>query len=310
MGTLIMLVPFTSINFSNAMAQGYDSYSYSQYPTDDNKYECQTGPLEGFFVSSVEFCKHVKFDDKDDRKDNRTGTQGPPGPQGPAGVDGEDGATGPAGPPGPAGSGNNNSTLVNTFNCINPNVININTDTNQSSSTSSSGLQPIQDAIAQGLKSNLDGLSQIDLNKTIVNLCFINDNDNIVIIGGGGNATEPITCELCFTLNANELEIPRIEEILSDETEGVLTTIEQLCQALSVSTAPNEELVNLLRLITADLLVQNSDAILECLDQLGLIDFTPDSGLSADSGLSELPSGLTALEKIEKLKQQWMELTQ
>ena len=34
-----------------------------------NKYECRTGPFEGFFVSSVEFCKHVKFDDnKDDRQ--------------------------------------------------------------------------------------------------------------------------------------------------------------------------------------------------------------------------------------------------
>ena len=55
-----------------------------------NKYECRTGPFEGFFVSSVEFCKHLKFDDKDNRKDNRdidnrTGTQGPPGPIGPPG---------------------------------------------------------------------------------------------------------------------------------------------------------------------------------------------------------------------------------
>ena len=32
-----------------------------------NKYECRTGPFEGFFVSSVEFCKFNKFDnDKDD----------------------------------------------------------------------------------------------------------------------------------------------------------------------------------------------------------------------------------------------------
>ncbi len=35
-----------------AMAQGYygDSSSnyYSQYPTDDKKYECRTGPFEGF----------------------------------------------------------------------------------------------------------------------------------------------------------------------------------------------------------------------------------------------------------------------
>ena len=37
-----------------------DSYSnsdgYSKYPTNDKLYECQKGPLEGFFTSSVEFC--------------------------------------------------------------------------------------------------------------------------------------------------------------------------------------------------------------------------------------------------------------
>ena len=46
------------------MAQEYDKYgdsTYSQYPTDDKKYECRTGPFEGFFVSSVEFCKHLNL---------------------------------------------------------------------------------------------------------------------------------------------------------------------------------------------------------------------------------------------------------
>ena len=53
--------------FSNtAMAQEYDNNNYnnyrdnnkySKYPTEINKYECRTGPFEGFFVSSVEFCK-------------------------------------------------------------------------------------------------------------------------------------------------------------------------------------------------------------------------------------------------------------
>jgi hypothetical protein len=126
-----MLVPFANINlFSNtAMAQEYDAgygdSSYSKYPTDDNKYECQTGPLEGFFVSSVEFCKHVKFD-KDDRKNNRTGTQGPPGPQGPIGpagpagpqgiqgLPGSTGATGATGATGPAGITTLNSTNLYT----------------------------------------------------------------------------------------------------------------------------------------------------------------------------------------------------
>ena len=59
----------------------YVPSSYSKYPSDDKKYECRTGPFEGFFVSSVEFCKHVKFDDRKDHRDNRTGAQGPPGPQ-------------------------------------------------------------------------------------------------------------------------------------------------------------------------------------------------------------------------------------
>ena len=103
--SLVMLVimPFLNQNnsFSNpAMAQEYDKYgdsSYSQYPTDDKKYECRTGPFEGFFVGSVEFCKHVKFDDRKDNRDNRTGTQGPQGPPGVNGTDGEDGATGPQG---------------------------------------------------------------------------------------------------------------------------------------------------------------------------------------------------------------------
>jgi hypothetical protein len=96
------------------MAQEYDKYgdsSYSQYPTQDKKYECRTGPFEGFFVSSVEFCKHVKFD-KDDRKDNRTGTQGPPGPAGPQGIQGLPGSRGATGATGPAGITTLNSTNV------------------------------------------------------------------------------------------------------------------------------------------------------------------------------------------------------
>ena len=77
-------------NFLNtAMAQGYDNnYGdnniYSKYPTDDKKYECQTGPLEGFFTSSVEFCK-LKI------------AQGPQGPIGPTGATGATGLPGPQG---------------------------------------------------------------------------------------------------------------------------------------------------------------------------------------------------------------------
>ena len=92
--SLVMLAVMPFLNqqqqngFSNpvAMAQEYDDYyygdnSYSTYATEENKYECQKGPLEGFFVSSVEFCKHVKFDDN--KRDTKIGPQGPPGPAGP-----------------------------------------------------------------------------------------------------------------------------------------------------------------------------------------------------------------------------------
>jgi len=55
--------------------KGYDKSSYfmDSYGDRDKKhkdkikdYECRTGPFEGFFVSSVEFCdaKHKKFDDR------------------------------------------------------------------------------------------------------------------------------------------------------------------------------------------------------------------------------------------------------
>ena len=106
LSSLVMLSAMPLLNNNNtvAMAQGYygdDSY-YSEYPTDDKKYECRTGPFEGFFVSSVEFCKHIKLDDKDrkDSRDNRTGIQGPPGPQGIQGPPGATGATGETGAPG------------------------------------------------------------------------------------------------------------------------------------------------------------------------------------------------------------------
>jgi hypothetical protein len=104
MSSLVMLSAIPLFNNNAVMAQGYyDDSSYSKYPTDDKKYECRTGPFEGFFVSSVEFCKHIKFDDRKDHRDNRTGTQGPPGPAGPAGPQGERGLTGATGMQGPPG---------------------------------------------------------------------------------------------------------------------------------------------------------------------------------------------------------------
>ena len=98
---MLAIMPLFNNNNTIAMAQEYDKYgdsSYSTYPTEDNKYECQTGPLEGIFVSSVEFCK-FKFDDnkRDNRNNNQNGTQGPSGPAGPVGAQGPPGLTGAPG---------------------------------------------------------------------------------------------------------------------------------------------------------------------------------------------------------------------
>ena len=98
MGSLVIMLAATpAVNiFPNAIAQGYDDRSsYRTYPTEEKKYECRTGPFEGFFVGSVEFCKHVKFDDnKSDHSDNnQTGTQGPPGANGTQGGQGPPGIT-------------------------------------------------------------------------------------------------------------------------------------------------------------------------------------------------------------------------
>jgi hypothetical protein len=93
-----------SYNNSNSYSDSSYGDSYSQYPTKDKPYECRTGPFEGFFTSSVEFCdaKHKKFDDRKDR-DNKTGPQGPPGPAGPQGPIGPQGPPGPIGPNGTQG---------------------------------------------------------------------------------------------------------------------------------------------------------------------------------------------------------------
>src|SRR5215208_5277179 len=53
---------------SGSSSYGDDNSYYSKYTIEDKRYECRTGPFEGFFVSSVEFCnvKHNKFYDRKD----------------------------------------------------------------------------------------------------------------------------------------------------------------------------------------------------------------------------------------------------
>ena len=74
----------------------YDNSKYSKYPTEINKYECRTGPFEGFFVSSVEFCKKISVKENNGGKiGDGEKTTGPTGPQGDTGAQGPRGLTGP-----------------------------------------------------------------------------------------------------------------------------------------------------------------------------------------------------------------------
>ena len=107
-------------NNDNNNNNNYVPSSFSKYPTEENKYECQKGPFKGFFVSSVEFCKFNKFD-KDDRKDsrdNKTGLQGPQGPQGLAGINGSSGVNGTNGSNGVNGTNGTNGTNATGFTCV------------------------------------------------------------------------------------------------------------------------------------------------------------------------------------------------
>jgi hypothetical protein len=184
------LAAFTS-NSASAQNYGYQndyygsSYgdsSYSKYPTDDKPYECRTGPFEGFFTSSVEFCKHVKFDDRKDHKDrdrdNRTGTQGPPGPPG------------PAGPAGPAGSTINTTTIYT-------NVGPIDTDTINNFVTSIATCDAGDTALSGSFRVN--GTAEIRFDQPLATENGWNATALVTgNAGGGGNTGSVIADVVCF----------------------------------------------------------------------------------------------------------------
>ena len=111
--SLVMLaaMPFLTNNsflLNTVMAQGneYDSKPYnnndyndkkiSLYPTKVNKYECQRGLFEGFFVGSVEFCQDVPKVNVNGIAAQRP--QSPTGPQVIQVVTGVQETTGPSSP--------------------------------------------------------------------------------------------------------------------------------------------------------------------------------------------------------------------
>ena len=233
--SLIMLVAMPFLNNSNnaAMAQGYNTYgdsSYSQYPTDDNKYQCRTGQFEGFFVSSVEFCKHIKFDDrKDHSRDNRTGTQGPPGPQGPQGPPGATGATGATGPQGIQGERGVNGT------------------------------QGLQGPAGQNATEvTVNNIRDLVTNQTLQ--CVLNTSVNPASIDCILPPPDTLTCEECFRAYLTDQEIFELETDEEVTLEGLCTSVEN--HAIAELSFKNT-------LVTGGVSEAQADLIIQCLKDNG-----------------------------------------
>jgi hypothetical protein len=172
-------------DYSYGDSSSYGENSYSKYPTDDKTYECRTGPFEGFFVSSVEFCKHIKFDDRKDHKDNRdnrTGTQGPPGPQGPQG---------PIGPQGPAGPSTINTTNIYT------NVGNTTSGNINDFITSIAVCDPEDTALSGSF--DINGTAEIRTFEPLANETGWNSTALVTGNAGGGGPNGSVTADVvCF----------------------------------------------------------------------------------------------------------------
>ncbi|MGH9996731.1 MAG: collagen-like triple helix repeat-containing protein [Nitrososphaeraceae archaeon] len=263
MGSLVMLGVIPILNqqqniFTNtAMAQGYDEYnsyednnSYSNYPTDDKKYECRTGPFEGFFVSSVEFCDAKKFDDNKkrdhrDNRDNKTGPQGPAGPQGtagPQGPQGPPGANGTQGPPGANGTqgppGANGTDFDPCVACLLDGLVKLDSGAilvNVSLSLNRTLLGISQVAIPQPTTINLTLPLVID-----VDVALLLQQQIAVDLGLDANAT---IFEICAALNGTGLDVGAILASLEVDLDPIIRAqitllVNQIIDAIEAVTTP------------------------------------------------------------------------
>ena len=238
--------------------QGYDnsyeksSYSdYSDYKTKDKKYECKTGPFEGFFTSSVEFCFDKKFDndkkrDHKDNRDNKTGPPGPTGPQGPAGPQGPPGVNGTQGPPGVNGTqgppGVNGTDFDPCVACLLDALVKLDSG-----------------AILVNVTAEID-LGQEDVNITLplvidVDVALLLQQQLALSLGLDANAT---IFEICAEINATGLDVDAV--IAGLETALVPIVEQQISQiVLTIAQAINDLLGIPLIELTAEEIIEAVD---------------------------------------------------
>ena len=214
---------------------------YSDYKTKDKKYECRTGPFEGFFVSSVEFCLS---DQKRPSSDNKSPISDHKRP-----------------------SSDNKSPIIKTFNCINANLNGNNTGSinigNKSLPTTTGEGNLIANAYGNNgagynIGSNDDGYKQgknldciINNNNTntIINNntnSIINNNNTIVVDFPQRPPVDIPGCGGCFQdlVAGNQENIEALQAALEQgifitiiNVNGPFNTLAQLCTFLNIATS-------------------------------------------------------------------------
>ena len=176
-----------------------------------------------------------------------------------------------------------------------------------------------------------------------------NTNINLVVAGGGnvtdGNGNETDPCEECFAQVLNATELDRLEVALENGINVTITigtpqieinSLEELCNVLENVTGGQirSVVMQILREANITLTEAEFDELVSCIRNAGFIPiprpvetsnintgglaaFNTNTAGGVASSFSSPPTiaqgtedDLSALEKITKLKQQWMELTQ
>jgi len=314
-----------SYDMSSYDQQAYDysydkrSYSdYSDYKTKDKKYECRTGPFEGFFTSSVEFCFDKKFDNdkKRDHKDNRDNKTGPPGPAGPQGPQGPIGPTGPQGPAGVNGTqgppGANGTDFDPCVACLLDALVKLDSGallvnvTIEIPRTLPGQTAPLPVGIA-GLNITLPLVIDVDV-------ALLLQQQLAVDLGLDANAT---IFEICAAIDAQGLDVDAILASLEVDLEPVVLAqitllINQLVEAIEAIThiTIDQTLINLIiGFVDIDAIVAQITANVEVSlgilqDCLGLDGTPPTNGVVGGSSVSIAPLQLPTVQQMNPTIQQ------
>jgi hypothetical protein len=268
------------------------SYSdYSDYKTKDKKYECRTGPFEGFFVSSVEFCDAKKFDDKRDHKDrdrdNKTGPQGPPGPTGPPGKDGENGTDGKPGENGTNGlPGENGTDFDPCVACLLDALVKLDSGAILVNVTAELDL-PRHDPVNITLPLVIDVDVALILQQQLALTLGLDENATIFEICAEINATEGINTPLLIA-NLEAALTPIVEQQISTIVLTIIAAINDLIGFPIIDLTPEEiiEAVNIQAIV--DQIIGNIEVSLGILSDC--LDLPPTDGVVAAQATQSTPT--------------------